>query len=272
MKSIIICLLFLLLCTNCREEKKSNGKVIIAMLALRSSSQASSFPASQTTAELFSANINLTSDDSAEQGSMRSTSNVSANHLDRAISFTGDINSGTITLTDESFNCLFGGNVSFSGAQTFSSSTSEVFNRTSTITNGTRTITYNKCAVSSSTIINSGSLVLTQLSPDSGSTTLQTAIIAGTTTSGTLQRTLSNLKTSVKGTINVTITGRRGAGTSDMIIDQTATITNRVRNWNLTNSRVSAPNLISRSGTIVGSLTVGSTQYTINRSLDVNTE
>lgn len=272
MKSTIIYLIFLLVFTNCREEKKRNNNGLIALLALRSTSQANTFPSSQTTAELFSTNINLTSDDSAEQGSMRSTSNVSTNSLERAISFTGDINSGTITLSDESFNCLLGGTVSFSGAQTFTSPTSDVFNRTVTITNGTRTITYNKCAVSSSTVINSGSLVLTQLSPDMGTTTLQSAVITGSTTSGTLQRTLINLKTTVKGTINVTITGRRGSGTTDMTIDQTATITNRVRNWTLINSRVSSPNLISRSGTIVGTVTIGSTQYSINRSLDVNTD
>ena len=58
MKSTILYLIFLLVFTNCREEKKPNNKALIALLALRSSSQANTFPSSQTTAELFSTNIN----------------------------------------------------------------------------------------------------------------------------------------------------------------------------------------------------------------------
>lgn len=266
MKYLILSVILLLV--NCPKEKNNRSGVGLLLLSLNRN-QTTTFPSNQSTAEIFSSSANLTSDDSSEQGSM-AQSNGSNQLLEKAVSITGNSLSGTITLTDESYECFLGGTVTFNGSQTFNSSSSEIFNRTTTISNGTRTITYNNCQVSSTTTINSGTLTLTQLNPDSGTTTMETAIISGTTASGTLRRTLNNLKTSVTGTINVTATGRRGSGSANIIINQTATITSRVREWTITNSRVSRPRLVTRTGSITGTVSIGGTSYNINRTLDVN--
>ncbi len=267
MKFLILGLIFLLV--NCpKEENKRDGRGLL-LLALNRNQSQTTFPNNQSTAEIFSSSANLTSDDSSEQGSM-AQANGAAQILERAISLTGNSLAGTITITDESYECLLGGTVTFNGSQTFTSASSDIFNRTTTISNGTRTITYNNCQVSTTTTINSGTLTLTQSAPDTGTTTMQTEITSGTNASGTLRRTLSNLKTSVVGTINVTASGRRGSGTANIVINQTATITSRVREWTITNSRVSRPRLISRTGSISGTVSIGGTSYTINRTLDVN--
>jgi hypothetical protein len=263
-----ILLLFILLITiDCtrKEPRKPNGGLLLLGLS-RSSAQ---FPNNQSTAEIFSSSANLTSDDSSEQGSMAQT-NGSSQFLGRVVSISGNSQNGTITITNESYECFLGGTVTFNGSQTFTSPGADIFNRTTTISNGTRTISYSSCQVSSTTTINSGTLTLNQIAPDSGSTTMETQISSGSTSSGTLRRTLSNLKTTVTGTINVTASGARGSGSANITINQTATITNRVRDWTILNSRVSRPRLISRTGNITGTVSINGTSYNVNRTLDLN--
>ena len=270
MKKICFILLISIL-LGCREEKENNsGRNALLLLALnRRSTSTVALTGSQTNAELMADNSSVSNEDSAESGAM-GVSNASTNILEKAITLTGSATSGTVTITNESFDCPSGGNIVFDGAQTFTSSSSDFYNRTSTLTNGTRKITYNNCVVSSSLTINSGSITFTQVTPDSGSTTMETAITSGSTSSGTLRRTLTNLKATIKGSMTVTVTGRRGSGTGTIEHDHTLVLTSRIRNWTLTNGRVSKPILVSRQGTLTGTTKINSTSYTINRTIDVN--
>jgi hypothetical protein len=270
MKKICILLLLSIL-LGCREEKEDNSaRNALLLLALsRRSTSTVALTGSQTNAELMADSSSISNEDSAETGAM-GVSNVSSSVLERAISLSGTATNGTVTITNDSFDCPSGGTVSFEGTQSFSSASSDFYNRTSTLTNGTRRVTYTNCVISSSLTINSGSITFTQVSPDSGSTTMETAVTSGSTTSGTLRRTLTNLKATIKGSMTVTVTGRRGTGTGVIEHDHTLVLSSRVRNWTLTNGRVSRPTLVSRQGTLTGTTKINSTSYTINKTIDVN--
>lgn len=261
--ALSLALLSILFTADCRKtEKKKNGGAI-ALLLLAASRN--SLTGSQTSAEFMANSSSVSGEDSAESGSM-GISNT------KAVSFSGTSTGGTISNSSETFDCALGGTVSFEGTQDFTADGTDFYNRTTTLTNGSRKITYDNCAVSASLTINSGSITFTQLTADSGSTTMKTQVTSGTTASGTLQRTLSNLKASVKGSMTVTVSGRRGTGTGTIEHDHTLVLTSRVRNWTLTNGKVSKPVLQSRQGTLTGTTTINGKAYTISKSLDVTIE
>jgi len=160
------------------------------------------------------------------------------------------------------------GKVRFDGEQGISVvSRTSPQNFTLNLTSGTRTITYEDCKVSSVLTINSGSITTTQTSTN---TTLDSQ--ANSTSVGSkVTRTLSNFTASIKGKLNVTIQGRRGSGTGEIEIDRTLTLTNRVREWTITNTgRLGSPNIVSRSGNLKGTVKIGGKSYTIEKSLDFN--
>ncbi|MDX1957924.1 MAG: hypothetical protein SFU98_05085 [Leptospiraceae bacterium] len=248
--------------TNCRREKEKNNNGLGLLLLLAASNRG--LTGSQSTAEVFANNSSVTSEDSAEASSGVSGSSS------KAFTYSGTNLGGTLTISNEVYDCFLGGTITFNGSNTFIADGTDVYNRTTTLTNGTRTITYDNCVVSSSVTINSGTLTFTQLAPDSGTTSMKTEVISGTTSSGTLRRTLTNWKGTLKGSMTVTLTGRRGTGTGTIEHDHTIVLPSRVRTWTLINGRVFKPVLVSRSGTLTGTTTINGTKYTINKTLDVN--
>ncbi len=261
--ALSLALLSVLFTADCRRTEKKNNNGALALLLL--ASYRKTLAGSQATAEFMANSSSVSGEDSAESGSM-GVSNT------KAVTFSGTQTAGTISNSSETFDCALGGTVSFEGTQDFTADGTDFYNRTTTLTNGSRKITYDNCAVSATLTINSGSITFTQLTPDSGSTTMKTQVISGTTTSGTLQRTLSNLKATVKGSMAVTVSGRRGTGTGTIEHNHTLILTGRVRNWTLTSGKVSKPSLQSRQGTLTGTTTINGKAYTISKSLDVNVE
>jgi hypothetical protein len=260
--SLITLLISLSTFNNCRkEEKKNNNGSLLLLLALASRSSSAS---TQENAEAYANNASITSEDSAESGSGVQGSSS------KAFTYSGDSLGGTMTITDEIYDCWLGGTITFNGSSTFSATSTDFYNRTTTLSNSNRTISYNGCKVSNFVTINSGAITFTQVSSDSGSTTMETKVISGTTSSGTLQRTLTNWKGTVKGSMTIAVTGRRGSGTYTIQHDHTLVLPSRVRTWTLVNGKVRSPQLVSRTGTLTGSTTVNGTKYTINKSLDVN--
>lgn len=272
---IALLMLILFLGLSCRRNREDdsgpNNLGIIALLA----ASAGSLPANATVATALANGVSLSSEDSGEAGSMgeSNTANV------RAVSATNTsgIASGpgsvwNLTLTNETLNCPLGGTITYNGAQTVTvASSTDFWNKTTTLTSGNRTITYNSCVVSSTTTINSGTLTHTQITPATGTTTMQTSgnITFGT---GTLTRLLSNWQGTTTGTINLTFTGSGGnSATGNATFNLTTNLTSRTRTWNLNAFRFSNPQLVSRSGTITGTVVIGNNTFTINRSLDLTT-
>ena len=139
------------------------------------------------------------------------------------------------------------------------------------MTNGTRTISYTSCKITERLTLTSGSIIIAQQTPDSGSTTKVSEITSGSSTSGTLKRTLNNLKSTVKGTLSASYTGLLGGTTTySMTFDTITKLTSRVMTYTLTNGSITNPKLVSRSGTVTGTVTIGSTPYTISKTISTD--
>ena len=241
------------------ENDNKNLGSLLLLYALRNN-----LTGSQTVADAFANASSLSGEDATENGAMGDSSSVSSSIQDKSIVFSN----GKLTITNESVECNNGGSITFSGSQNISvSNRTDFYNKTTTFTNGSRSITYSNCIVSGALTINSGTLTISQQTADSGSTTLVSQISSGSSTSGILKRTLNNMKSSIQGTLNVTLTTTRGTSTGDLTIDQVLTLTSRVRTWTITNGKVSKPSLESRSGTLTGSVTISGTKYTIQKTI-----
>ncbi|MCX7998029.1 MAG: hypothetical protein N3A69_03635 [Leptospiraceae bacterium] len=258
LKFLIIFTIPFLLFSCKKSEEKTNKTALVGLLLLNRPKSLGA--GSQTLAEYFGDSSALTSEDSIESGASGSTGGVR--------SFSSEITSGSgsVTITNEEFNCRLGGTVTFSGSQTLtvnSRTSPQVFSLT--LSNGFRKIQYKDCKVSLGLTINSGEITIEQTSP----ATLQSEVESG---SNIVRRTLNNLNATVKGNLNLTLSGRRGSGTATVDIDQTLTLTQRVREWTLSFGRLRFPVLKSRQGSLTGTVTVNGKSYNINKSLDVNVE
>lgn len=280
MKLTVVALIFVLF-TGCQqepEEKKTlginqdllllsliSGQNILSTL-FAGSTGIGSGTGSQIVANLFANGASLTGENSTESGSMGVSTN--STNSARAVTFSN----GKITLTDETFDCPSGGTITFSGSQDISvTSRTDFYNKTTTMTNGTRTISYTSCKISDSLTLTSGTITVAQQTPDSGSTTMVSAITSGTSTSGTLRRTLSNFKGTVKGTLNASYVGAAGRTTTySMTLDLASTITSRVMTYTLVSGSITSPRLVSRSGAVAGTVTIGTTPYTISKTLSTD--
>ncbi len=264
MKPIYMFIVFLslLMSVNCQNKQKDDNKgknLLVLLLASRSINSLGS--GSEELANFFADGTSLTSEDSAEIGGAGSTGGA------RAYSTTVENGTGIVKITKEEFDCRFGGKISFEGENTIAvQSRTDKFNFSLNMSNGTRTVTYDNCKISPVMTINSGSITFTQT--NTGTTTLASS--APVTTAGSkVTRTLSNLGASVKGTITVSIQSRRGTGTGDITIEQTLSLTNRVREWTIKNTgRLGEPQLKSRSGILKGTIKIGDKIYTIDKNLD----
>lgn len=253
----------LLVLTNCKnpEDNKSRNTILGLLLLNRTQSLGKG---SQSIAEYFGDSSALTSEDAIESGASGSTGGT------RSFSSTIESGTGTVTITNEELNCRLGGKIIFSGQQTFtvnSRISPQVF--TLNLSGGSRKIQYENCKISPSLTINSGEINIEQTSPN---TTLisEVSFVDGNTV---IKRTLNNLRSTTKGTINVTLSGSRGSGTAEIQIDQTLTLIQRVREWSVSPlGRLRNPTLKSRQGSITGTITVNGNVYNINKSLDVNVE
>ncbi|MCE9598543.1 MAG: hypothetical protein K8S54_11295 [Spirochaetia bacterium] len=169
----------------------------------------------------------------------------------------------TITLPTRTDSCQFGGTRTLSGTQTINVTQNPDGSSTVDVTAGTRSVSFDHCEANGRVTINSGTITLTQ----TGSATL--VIDTVTTTDGTRTRhTLSGLTATVSGSIERTIEGRRrGPQTGTVQISLNVTTTNRVVHWQDDGSgNLSNPTLISRSGSIQGTVNAGSITRTINRT------
>jgi hypothetical protein len=260
--SLVILLVLLIGFVNCQKKEENNrGRNLLALLALRNTGSLGS--GSQELANFFADGTSLTSEDSAEVGGAGATGGA------RNYSTTVENGTGTVRITSEEFNCRLGGKITFNGEHTVSvQSRTNQYNFNLQLSSGSRTVTYENCKISPALTINNGSITFNQT--NTGTTSLESSASA-TTAGSKVTRTLSNLGASIKGKINITVQSRRGTGTSDITIDQTLSLTNRVREWTISsNGRLGSPSLVSRSGTLKGTIVVGERTYTIDKNLDFN--
>lgn len=270
MRIILLALIFSLI-SRCTSESQEKEKKRLSqeelLLTLYSQGLLSSLfgggNGSLTVANLFANSTSYSGENASESGSMGVSSN-STNSI-RGVTFSN----GQLTLTGETFDCPSGGSITFSGSQDISvTNRTDFYNKTTTMTNGTRTISYTSCKITERLTLTSGSIIIAQQTPDSGSTTMVSEITSGSSTSGTLKRTLNNLKSTVKGTLSASYTGLLGGTTTySMTFDTITKLTSRVMTYTLTNGSITNPKLVSRSGTVTGTVTIGSTPYTISKTI-----
>jgi hypothetical protein len=257
--AISVVILHLFQCQN--TESNSNKKMILGALLL--SRPKSLGKGSQALASYFADTNSLIAEDSVESGSSGATGGT------RSFSATIENGNGTITISNEEFNCKYGGSVIFNGTQTISVNSRvspEVF--TLELSNTYRKLQYNNCRVSRSLTINSGELTIEQKTPS----TILISELDLSDGKNIVRRTLQNLSSEVKGNLNLTLSGSRGSGTANIEIEQNLVITRRIREWSLFFGRLRTPNLKLREGNVIGTLKINDNLYTINKSLDVNVE
>lgn len=257
-KFLVVLTIPFLLFSCKKSEEKTNKTALVGLVLLNGPKSLGA--GSQTLAEYFGDASSVIAEDLVESGAAGSTGGTR--------SFSAEITNGngTVTITNEEFNCRLGGTVTFSGSQTLtvnSRTSPQVFSLT--LTNGSRKIQYKDCKFSLGLTINSGEITIEQAAP----ATLQSEYESGT---NAVRRTLTSLNATVSGNLNLTLSGRRGSGTATVDIDQTLTVTQRVREWTLSFGRLRFPVLKSRQGSLTGTVTINGKSYSINKSLDVNVE
>ena len=230
---------------DCKNPKESNDNLVFAVLAASMQNVSGS-----NGIEMF-----------LESGMAGNSYGMAGTCMD--MEYVGDLSEGvhSFSFTEK---CAGGGSLQIAVDQKVQQTAyKNYFNKSYDLSRGTRKITFNNCSMNERMTIISGTMNVEQ----SGSASWKSKTENASTVSGTaLTDTLSGAVMNIAGSMNVNMKSASGESSKKIELDMNANIQERVVQWVIQNGAPENPEMVSRTGSLNGTVTVDGKPKTINKT------